>query len=128
VKYAAMPTEMDFNKRIADSQGFANRYPVLTSRVRAGLPALRDANEPNPYLSSQIVFQPLWHYRTHYSKEAYTRLLLRFLARAPKFTSYTDFASQLVSYLKPIDADFAKYLTTEFTARGLGITAQQTTQ
>jgi len=121
VDYNSMPSEYDFINRIVQSKLFAQRYPILTVRVASTLSSLRDADEPNPYLSSQIIFQPLWQYRTHYSREGYFRFFLKFLATHPKFTSYSDFASQLVNYTKTTDPGFSKFLMDEFVARHLSV-------
>jgi hypothetical protein len=119
VVYESMPSEFDFNNRMVQSTLFAQRYPILVTRVRAGLANLKDAQQPNPYLSSQIIFQPLWAYRTQYSRPEYFRLLLKFLELHPKFTSYSDFANQLVEYIDPRDHAFGQYLRAEYIARHL---------
>ena len=122
--YDAMPTQYDFLDRIVKSTGFANKYPGTTMRIGAQLPGFagtETAKLPDPYLSSPLLFQPIWAYRDHYSREGFFLLYLRFLESFTKMTSYTDFAKSFIKFVEPTDKAFADYLRMEYTKRKLTI-------
>lgn len=128
LSYAALPSELAFLERIADSNLFAKRYPVTTQQVRTSISQFGntvDSTLPDPYLSSPIIFAPLWDYRGHYKKEDYFRLLLGFLASNPRLSSYAEFAGNLVDYLKPRDQAFSDFLRKEYAAHQLVLPSLQ---
>lgn len=122
ISYDSMPTEYDFLNRIVQSHLFARRYAMTTQMIRGTLPRFAGteaAKFPDPYLSSPILFAPLWKYRGHYPRDDYFQLLLSFLASNPKVDSYADFAGSLVEFLEPHDKAFAKFLRDEYASHQL---------
>jgi hypothetical protein len=123
--YDGLPTQYDFFDRMVNSVSFAARYPVLTTKIRAQLPNFANTDQakmPDPYLSSPILFQPLWNYRKNYSKDAYIQLYFRFLSTYNDMQSYSAFANAFIHFVEPTDQAFANYLRAEYTKRKLNIT------
>lgn len=98
----------DYYKGVEDLMVLANKDANLMDYL----------SQPDPYLSSAIINQPLWHASQLYDHNEVISIYLRAISKLKSASAYSDLADQILIETRSLP-HIADYLVVQFKLRGL---------
>lgn len=106
-----------------DSIIFSTHYPETVKLLKKELEESHFPeilNQPDPYVVSAVINQPLWNASIRFGIRTIQELLLEALANFKDLGSYSDFANTLI-VIASKNPEMQHYLKSEFLKRGLQV-------
>lgn len=108
---------------------FLKKFPLLTESLQKALELAQlhpeveaMLNEPDPYVSSSIINQPLWQAAMHYGVDLIKSLYIKTIAvklNKPRAYSFSEIAKALVEQANEMNPELGLVLQREYQIRGI---------